>query len=68
MYAATIITFLLNPLPEHNEKLPRAWNPEPCQEYVYFSKSVFLVTLAAPDKEFPSSKSFRKVNGHKFIS
>ena len=43
MLALNIITFLPNPLPLDNEKLPCESNPVPYPEYLYLSKSAFLV-------------------------
>ena len=66
--APNIITFLPNLVPSDNEKLLCASNPVPLSEYLYLSKSTFLVNLTAPNKEFPNGKSLPTVNYHKFIS
>ena len=49
--APNVITFFYqNLLPLDNEKLPHASNSIPDPEYLYFSKSAFLVNLTAPNK------------------
>ena len=57
---------LPNPLPSDNEKLPCASKPIPYTEYLYLSKSTFLVNLTAPKKVVPNVKSTLCLNGHKF--
>ena len=57
MSTANIITFLPNPIPLDQEKLPRASNPIPYSEHLHWSKSgVFSVNLTAPEKEFSNGK------------
>ena len=64
------IFFLLvpNPLPSDNKKLPCELNAIPYPDYLYSSKSAFLVNLTAPNKEFANIKLALCANGHKFIS
>ena len=50
--APNIITFLLNPLPLDNEKLPCTSNPMPYSEYLCLLKSAFLVN-SIQDGLFP---------------
>ena len=54
MSTPRIITFLPNPVPG-NEKLLFLSNPIPYPEYPYFSMSVLLVNLTAPNKQFSSA-------------
>ena len=55
-------------MPSDNENLLRALNPIPYPEYLYLSKSAFLVSLVAPSKELSNTKYIPRENGHKFIS
>ena len=57
--AMNIITFLANPLPSDNEKIPRVSHSLPYPEYLYLSKS------ATPNKEFSNVKLTLCLNGHK---
>ena len=63
--AMNIITFLANPLPSDNEKIPRVSHPLPYPEYLCLSKSAFLVNSATPNKEFSNVKLTLCLNGHK---
>ena len=60
--------FLPNLLPSDNEKIIRASNPMPYPEYLYSSKSTFLVTLTAQYKEFSNVKSALCLHSYKLIS
>ena len=55
---------LPNLLPSDNE-FSCASKPIAYPEYLYLSKSAFLVNLTAPNKEFPNVKSTLCLNGHK---
>ena len=65
--APNIITFLPNPLSFDYEKLPCASNRIPQPEYLHLSGSAFLVSLTAPNKEYPNTKYTPWVFDHKFI-
>ena len=61
--AANIITFLQNPLPSDNKILQYTSSPIPYSEYLYLSKSAFLVNLTVSNKEFPNLKSALSLDG-----
>ena len=54
--APNIINSWSNPLPLDNEKLRRVSNPKPYPEYLYLSKSAFLLNLKARSREFLNVK------------
>ena len=66
-WALNIMSFLLNPLPWNNKRLPRASNTVPYPESESLSRSAVLVNLTAPYKKSSNVKSRTCANYHKFI-
>ena len=63
-----IMTFLPDPLLSDNVKLSLVSDTDPYSQYLYLSRSAFLVSLTANNKEFLNVNLVAGVYVHKFIS